>query len=283
MYILISTQEWCSVSYSLWDRSVINQNENTDETTENVHQRYNVNIHQGHNEAIRQKNATKVYDALKPGEQPDELYGRLTAMKRRLEKHGEVISDANLTRRFVSAIERQEGNKYGDVITFCRGQMILNNPCNILNLREFLAYVHVSKSQVTDSPSMKGLASVAECSHCDKIGHNERECWIKHPEKRPGNPRPSRKKQPGKLSNTAWQRVMVGYSTQSPEWIILDPRSGKLRNAYSVTFNEGAPGFEPEIHSSGRLSRAVEVSTDARNQEPTAVEEYESSMEEGQV
>ncbi len=49
-------------------------------------------------------------DALKPEEHPDELYGRLTAIRRRLEKHGEVISDANLTRRFVSAIERQEGD-----------------------------------------------------------------------------------------------------------------------------------------------------------------------------
>ncbi len=44
-------------------------------------------------------------ESLKMGEHPDELYGRLTAMNSRLEKHGEVISDANLTRRFVSAIE----------------------------------------------------------------------------------------------------------------------------------------------------------------------------------
>ncbi len=67
------------------------------------------------------------------------------------------------------------------VITFYRGQMILNNPCNISNLREFLAYVHVSKSQVTDLPTMKGLASVPGCSHCGKVGHSERECWSKHP------------------------------------------------------------------------------------------------------
>ncbi len=42
----------------------------------------------------------------------------------------------------------------------------------------------------------------------------------------------------GKLSDTAWVGMMVGYSTQSPEWVILDPRSNRLRNAYSVTFNE---------------------------------------------
>ncbi len=123
-------------------------------------------------------------DTLRPGEHPDELYGRLTATKRRLEKHGETISDTNLTRRFVSAIERQEGNKYSDVITFYRGQMILNNPCNISNLREFLAYVHVSKSQVTDLPTMKGLATNSiTCNHCKRRGHCTDDCWIKYPEK----------------------------------------------------------------------------------------------------
>ncbi len=121
-------------------------------------------------------------DTLRPGEHPDELYGRLMATKRRLEKHGEVISDTNLTRRFVSAIERQEGHKYNDVITFYRGQMILNNPCNISNLREFLAYVHVSKSQVTDSSTIKGLASISGCTYCGKTGHKEENCWNKHPE-----------------------------------------------------------------------------------------------------
>ncbi len=38
----------------------------------------------------------------------------------------------------------------------------------------------------------------------------------------------------------------MGYSTQLPEWIILDPRPGRLRNAYSVTFDEEKPGL-PEI------------------------------------
>ncbi len=47
----------------------------------------------------------------------------------------------------------------------------------------------------------------------------------------------------GKLDNTAWTGVMVGYSTQSPEWIILDTTSGRLRNAYSVTFDESKSGF----------------------------------------
>ncbi len=53
-------------------------------------------------------------------------------------------------------------------------------------------------------------------------------------------PKPQRKR---KLSNTAWIGAMVGYSTQSPEWTILDTRTGRLRSAYSVVFNEHESGF----------------------------------------
>ncbi len=53
-------------------------------------------------------------------------------------------------------------------------------------------------------------------------------------------PKPQRK---GKLDNTAWIGAMVGYSMQSPEWIILDMRTGRLRNAYSVVLNEHESGF----------------------------------------
>ncbi len=48
----------------------------------------------------------------------------------------------------------------------------------------------------------------------------------------------------GKLSDTAWSGVMAGYSTNSPEWLILDLRTRKIRKGYSVTFNEAASGFE---------------------------------------
>ncbi len=50
----------------------------------------------------------------------------------------------------------------------------------------------------------------------------------------------------GKLSNTAWQGIMLGYSTHSAEWIVLYPRTEKLRYTYSVTFDESKSGFEPE-------------------------------------
>ncbi len=58
--------------------------------------------------------------------------------------------------------------------------MILGNPCSIGNLREFLSYVYANKTGVTVSPVIKGLAGIAGCTHCGKMGHSE-ECWKKHP------------------------------------------------------------------------------------------------------
>ncbi len=63
----------------------------------------------------------------------------------------------------------------------------------------------------------------------------------------------------GKLSNTAWVGALVGYSTQSPEWIILDPRSRRLRQAYSVTFDEDMPGLEPEVRNTAEQEHAAET------------------------
>ncbi len=37
--------------------------------------------------------------------------------------------------------------------------------------------------------------------------------------------------------------MMVGYSPNSPEYLILDPRSGMIRTAYSVRFQEDVCGF----------------------------------------
>ncbi len=57
-------------------------------------------------------------------------------------------------------------------------------------------------------------------------------------------PKPLRK---GKLSPTARHGTMVGYSTHSPEWLIMHPKSGKIRRAYSVKFNEEEVGTEPDM------------------------------------
>ncbi len=48
----------------------------------------------------------------------------------------------------------------------------------------------------------------------------------------------------GKTQNPNWTGIMVGYSESSPEWIILDPESGRLRNAFHVKFDENSPGWD---------------------------------------
>ncbi len=47
----------------------------------------------------------------------------------------------------------------------------------------------------------------------------------------------------GKLADTAWEGVMVGFCTSSPEWLILDPQTMTVKKAYSVTFQEDTSGF----------------------------------------
>ncbi len=42
----------------------------------------------------------------------------------------------------------------------------------------------------------------------------------------------------GKFADTAWRGILVGYSTDSPEWLVLHPRTNNIRKAYSVKFNE---------------------------------------------
>ncbi len=56
-------------------------------------------------------------------------------------------------------------------------------------------------------------------------------------------PKPQRR---GKLSPTAWDGMMVGYATNSPEWIILDFRTNNLRKAHSVKFLEEVRGINTE-------------------------------------
>ncbi len=81
-------------------------------------------------------------------------------MRTKLQNLGKTTTDANLTRRFVSAIGKEKNNKYKDVITFYRGQMKIGKPCPISSLREFLSYIHVNKPGRATGPTMRGLASM---------------------------------------------------------------------------------------------------------------------------
>ncbi len=47
----------------------------------------------------------------------------------------------------------------------------------------------------------------------------------------------------GKGEDVRWRGIMVGYSPKSPEYLIYDPTSQKMRSAYSVIFHEDICGF----------------------------------------
>ncbi len=40
-----------------------------------------------------------------------------------------------------------------------------------------------------------------------------------------------------------WIGMMVGYSPTSPEYLILNPKTGTIRTAYSVVFQEDTCGL----------------------------------------
>ncbi len=63
----------------------------------------------------------------------------------------------------------------------------------------------------------------------------------------------------------AWEGILVGYSTQSPEWIILDPRSNRLRNAYSVTFNENVRGLQTVQADQLNESNIIDLNGESNN------------------
>ncbi len=60
----------------------------------------------------------------------------------------------------------------------------------------------------------------------------------------------------GKLGDTAWSGIMVGYSTNSPEWLILDLRTDKIRKGHSVTFTEKVSGFDNENEADRHVARS---------------------------
>ncbi len=93
---------------------------------------------------------------------------------------GEHISETNLTRRFVDAINKQSSHLYSEVITLYEGQMIKGELYMLEQLREFLALKY-GQAQAKDNKSvtheMKGFANVRTCTHCGKTGHSKESCW----------------------------------------------------------------------------------------------------------
>ncbi len=50
----------------------------------------------------------------------------------------------------------------------------------------------------------------------------------------------------GKGGQVRWKGMFAGYSPLSPAWLILDPCSGRIREAYHVRFVESKPGLNED-------------------------------------
>ncbi len=146
---------------------------------------------------------------LDPSEHPDELYGRLTNINSKPEGLGEGHTDTKLLMRFVSAIERGGGERYAPAIQQYYGAQILGSGYTLDQLRELLARVHATnKTTGAVGPTLRGLATTPTCIHCGKLGHEEGDCWTKHPtkapERRPGGQKKGRKR-------TCWECGKEGH------------------------------------------------------------------------
>ncbi len=94
----------------------------------------------------------------------------------------------------------------------------------------------------------------------------------------------------GKFSDTAWRGTLVGYSTDSPEWLILDPETNNIRKAYSVKFNEHERGLGDDQKGQkqrmfsfdtlgGHVTKAVETQPTPELQSEETTEENEGLNE----
>ncbi len=110
-------------------------------------------------------------ETLKPSEHPAILHSRLVSIQRKLARLNEQVTNKNLVRRFISAIERQRGHPYKEVISAYNNQMILGNPHTPEQLLEFLEVVYrQTKTNRSDEPPMKGLAMAkVSCKLCQYL------------------------------------------------------------------------------------------------------------------
>ncbi len=87
--------------------------------------------------------------------------------------------------------------------------------------------------QRTNSHEIKGFATVAECSYCGKRGHDDRNCWNKHPEKRPTTSSCKSKRVPRSNSIKCWRCGKLGHTK-----INCDKKNGSNNDGIIATLNE---------------------------------------------
>ncbi len=116
-----------------------------------------------------------------PGEHPDVLHARQTFIRRKINKLGGKVDEQNFTRRFVSAIEKQQADIYEEVISSYRSQLILGKPYTMAQLKEFLAPMYQSRmNNKQELAETRGFAAQMVCRYyCKKGGHSEQNRWTK--------------------------------------------------------------------------------------------------------
>ncbi len=89
----------------------------------------------------------------------------------------------------------------------------------------------------------------------------------------------------GKSQDVRWKGIFVGYSPHSPEWLILDTRSNKIRTSSNVRFAEDVSGFQPTIrnrltpdtYNAGSWEAEINCNDDLED-ETNSAEEHENEQ-----
>src|SRR5579859_3974542 len=142
----------------------------------------------------RQFNTTKMLDD--DGDMEKHLQ-RVERLKRQIEEQGETISDSN----YVSVLLNCAPPRYDVQISILEAQDNVTSSIIINRLleeyRKFLTTKPEEKRMAMRADQRKGGKSKSgrnpssspkfdgNCNHCNKHGHKENQCWIKHPELKP--------------------------------------------------------------------------------------------------
>ncbi len=122
-------------------------------------------------------------EILQPDEHPSLLYTRLLSIQRQLATLGEDLTQSNMVKKLVTAIQEGDGGIYDTVIDGYERGVVMGQPQTTEQLLELMAIKHrkLHKNPKT-SETMVGLAAVNRCNHCCKMGHTEEKYWNKNPE-----------------------------------------------------------------------------------------------------
>ena len=169
------------------------------------------------------------FDALKlqDGEKPSVFFVRMDEMNAKFEKFQkkngkEYKKDPReLLIKIASCVD--EDSKYDSVIKTWKTKCTsLSDEDKLSDLKSVLKMYY--KENMRESSESGGLVmsmnTVPVCSHCNKKGHKEAQCWIKHPELRPVKQSKSRseKSEGGKKLGPCWNCGGPHRKKQCPQY-----------------------------------------------------------------